>query len=97
MRSVLVMAASAAGCFPAPSFEPGQVIIRVPVEGSNYCRLWFPAIREDTLFSERPQLKDPKDGDLIYLLGPCDHDPLGAGEVQRQREDAKRDQRREYR
>ena len=91
------MAVSTAGCFHAPGFEPGQIISRVPVEGTNYCRLWFPAIREDTLFSSRPQLNDPSDGDLIFLLGPCDYDPLGIEEVQRQRADARRDRRRDNR
>jgi|GEM_PF-7094671 len=91
------MAASTAGCFNAPVFEPGQIISRVQVEGTNYCRLWFPAIREDTLFSSRPELKDPRDGDLIFLQGPCDYDPLGPEEIRRQRADARRDQRSENR
>jgi hypothetical protein len=92
-----VMAASTAGCFSAPTFDPGEVIRRVPVEGSNYCRLWFPAIREDTLFSSQPRLKGPNDGDIIFLYGPCDYDPLGSEEIQRQRADAELNRRRENR
>ena len=69
------------------------VISRVPGSGSNYCRLRFPAIREETLFSPRPMLKDPTDGDIVDFYGPCDHDPLGKSEIARQRADVRRDRR----
>jgi hypothetical protein len=67
------------------------VIRRVPVPGTNHCRLRFPAIREDTLFSGRPELKDPSDGDIIDFYGSCDYDPLGKEEVARQRAQLQRD------
>ena len=67
------------------------VIRRVPVPGSNYCRLRFPAIREDTLYSGRPVLKDPSDGDIVDFYGRCDYDPLGKEEVARQRAQLQRD------
>jgi hypothetical protein len=67
------------------------VIRRVPVPGTNYCRLRFPAIREDTLYSGRPVLKDPNDGDIIDFYGSCDYDPLGKEEVARQRAQLQRD------
>ena len=67
------------------------VIRRVPVPGSNYCRLRFPAIREETLFWDRPVLKDPTDGDIVDFYGPCDYDPLGKQEVARQRAQLWRD------
>jgi len=69
------------------------VISRVPGSGSNYCRLRFPAIREETLFSPRPVLKDPSDGDIVDFYGPCDYDPLGKSEIARQRADVRRDRR----
>jgi len=69
------------------------VISKGPVSGSNYCHLKFPAIREDTLFSSRPQLKDPTDGDMVDFYGPCDYDPLGKSEIARQRADVRRDRR----
>ena len=72
-----VIAASIAGCFSAPTVDADEVVRRVPVADTNYCRLWFPAIREDTLFSSQPRLKDSTDGDIIFLYGPCDYDPLG--------------------
>lgn len=55
-----------------------------------YCHLRFPAIREETLSTNRPVLKDPGEGDIIDFYGPCDHDPLGKAEVDRQRADARR-------
>jgi len=69
------------------------VIGKGPVSGSNYCYLKFPAIREETLFSSRPQLKDPKDGDIVDFYGPCDYDPLGIEQIRRQRADVRRDRR----
>jgi hypothetical protein len=56
----------------------------------TYCHLRFPAIREETLSSDRPVLKDPANGDIIDFYGPCDHDPLGKAEVQRQKDDWRR-------
>lgn len=69
------------------------VISKGPVSGSNYCHLKFPAIREETLFSRRPELKDPTDGDIVDFYGPCDYDPLGKSEIARQRADVRRDRR----
>jgi len=69
------------------------VISKGPVSGNNYCHLRFPAIREETLFSPRPVLKDPKDGDIVDFYGPCDYDPLGKEEIRRQRADVRRDRR----
>lgn len=69
------------------------VVSKGPVSGSGYCHLRFPAISEDTLFSSRPQLKDPKDGDMVDFYGPCDYDPLGIEQIRRQRADLRRDRR----
>jgi hypothetical protein len=63
---------------------PGVISNATLVPGS-YCHLTFPAIREDTLASDRPVLKDPSDGDIIDFYGRCDHDPLGEYEIERQR------------
>ena len=52
---------------------------------NNYCHIRFPAIREGTLFSERPVLKDWSDGDIIDFYGPCAYDPLGKEEIKAQR------------
>ena len=51
----------------------------------RYCHLTFPAIREETLASDRPVLKDPSSGDIIDFYGSCDTDPLGEDQVHQQR------------
>jgi hypothetical protein len=61
------------------------VISSVPADSGSYCYLRFPAIRESTLYWVRPVLKDPASGDIVSFYGPCDHDPLGPSEIQRQR------------
>ncbi len=69
---------------PLPA-APEGVILTVKVPETDYCHLKFPAIREETLYWDRPVLKDPSEGDLIDFYGACDHDPLGKEEVQTQR------------
>ncbi len=61
------------------------VLSKVAVPGTNYCHLKFPAIREDTLYWNRPVLKDRRNGDIIDFYGPCDYDPLGREAIQSQR------------
>ena len=67
------------------------IIYKSAAAANNYCHLKFPAIREDTLYSDRPVLKDPRDGDVVDFYGPCDYDPLGKQEVMRQRADKVRE------
>ena len=71
-------------------------ISKVPDPSGNFCQLKFPAIREDTLFSDRPVLKDPSEGDIIDFYGPCNYDPLGRDSVLRQRFEHRLRMRREY-
>jgi hypothetical protein len=72
------------GVTNAPAAAPGVISNQVFTPGS-YCHLTFPAIREDTLSSDRPVLKDPSEGDIIDYYGSCDHDPLGQDEIETQR------------
>ena len=53
------------------------------VPGSN-CHLTLSAIREDTLSSDPPVLKDPNEGDIIDFYGLCDIEPLGEDQVHQQ-------------
>jgi hypothetical protein len=53
--------------------------------GSNYCKIEFPAIREETLHTNRPVLKDWIEDDIIEFEGPCGYDPLGKEEIEVQR------------
>jgi hypothetical protein len=79
------------------SFAAAEGVISntVLVPGS-YCHLTFPAIREDTLSSDRPVLKDPSSGDIIDFYGSCDTDPLGEDQVQQQRLERQRRWQRNY-
>jgi hypothetical protein len=72
------------------------IISKVPDPSGQYCHLRFPAIRKETIGSNRPVLKDPTEGDIIDFYGPCDYDPLGKAEDQRQRKDLIREFNREY-
>ena len=71
-----------------------SVISKVPNPTGEFCHLKFPAIKEETLYWDRPVLKDPSQGDIIDFYGPCNHDPLGKEEIRRQRDDYERRQRR---
>ena len=53
-------------------------------------------MREDTLLSDRPALKDPSEGDIIDFYGPCNYDPLGRDSVLRQRFEHQIRMRRKY-
>ncbi|MBI4527244.1 MAG: hypothetical protein HY695_25910 [Deltaproteobacteria bacterium] len=75
-----------------PSTEP--ILFKVAAPEGNYCHLKFPAIQEETLFTNHPVLKDPGSGDLVDFYGPCDHDPLGKEEIKAQRADVLRERRR---
>jgi hypothetical protein len=68
-----------------PTLVEAQSAERKKDEAVAYCHLKFPAIREDTLYSDHPVLKDPRDGDFIDFYGPCDYDPLGKDAVLQQR------------
>ncbi|MGH7770538.1 MAG: hypothetical protein ACREQP_24055, partial [Candidatus Binatia bacterium] len=63
---------------------PPRVVGEIPGAPVGYCHLKFPAIDEKTLGTGFPRLERPDSGNIIDFYGPCDHDPLGAEEVQRQ-------------
>ena len=72
------------------------VISNATLTPGSYCHLTFPAIREDTLSSDRPVLKDPSEGDIIDFYGSCDEDPVGKNQVQAQKLDNQHRWEREY-
>jgi hypothetical protein len=78
------------------SWAADGIISRVPDASGKYCNLKFPAIKEDTLTSNRPQLKDPSEGDIVDFYGPCDYNPLSQEEVQRQKGDIQREKHRQF-
>ena len=82
--------------FNSVSWAAEGIISKVPDSSGIYCNLKFPAIKEDTLTSDRPQLKDPSEGDIVDFYGPCDYNPLGKQEVQRQKTDIQREKHRQF-
>ena len=90
--STLLLGALTSGA--APSWAAQGVIYKAAAASGNYCHLKFPAIRRDTLYWDRPVLRDPSDGDIVDFYGPCEYDPLGKEEVQRQRAEERRERGR---
>ena len=84
------------GVSTAPVWAKDGVLLQVKAEAGNYCRLKFPAIREETLSWASPILKDAASGDIIDFYGPCDYDPHGKDAVQTQKRDLERRRQREY-
>ena len=72
------------------------IISKVPDSSGMFCNLKFPAIKEGTLSSNRPVLKDLSENDIVDFYGPCDYDPLGKEEVQRQKGDIYREYTRQF-
>jgi hypothetical protein len=79
-----------------PLWAADGIIAKVPDPSGAYCHLRFPAITEGTLFSDHPVLKDPSEGDIRDFYGPCNYDPSGKEETERQRKDHQRERRRRY-
>ena len=65
----------------------------VLTEGS-YCHTKFESIREETLASSQPLLKDTDD--IVDFYGPCNHDPVGKEEIQSQKIEKQHRFEREY-
>ena len=61
--------------------------------GVNYCQIEFPAIREETLYTDRPVLKDWNASDFVEFVGSCGYSPLGKDEIEAQRAELRRDLR----
>lgn len=60
----------------------GVISQDVMTEGS-YCHTKFESIRDETLASSQPVLKDTDD--MVDFYGPCNHDPVGKEEIQSQK------------
>jgi hypothetical protein len=94
--SMLFLTMSLGGFRNSVLWSADGIISKVPDASGQFCNLKFPAIQEETLTSDRPVLKDPSEGDIIDFYGPCDHDPLGQEEVQRQKGDIQRERHRQF-
>ncbi len=59
------------------------VISKDVLANDSYCHTKFESIREETLASSQPVLKDADD--IVDFYGACNHDPLGKEEIQSQK------------
>ena len=60
-----------------------NVISKDVLTDGSYCHTKFESIREETLASSQPVLKDADD--IVDFYGACNHDPLGKEEIQSQK------------
>lgn len=72
------------------------IVSKVADSSGSFCHLKLPAIKEETLFSDRPVLKDPSEGDFIDFYGPCNYDPLGKEAILQRRSEYRNRMRKEY-
>jgi hypothetical protein len=94
LYSILLLAGTCVMLFSSYLWAAEGIISKVSDSSGTFCNLKFPAIKEETLTSGRPVLKDPSENDIVDFYGPCDHDPLGKEEVQRQKGDIQRERHR---
>jgi hypothetical protein len=87
MKSIkfLLTAVSLTGTLGAAavSTRAETVISKDVLADGSYCHMKFESIRENTLASGQPILKDVDD--IIDFYGPCNHDPLGKEELKSQK------------
>ena len=67
----------------AVSVGAESVISQDVLTDGSYCHTKFESIREETLASSQPVLKDTDD--IVDFYGACNHDPLGKEEIQSQK------------
>jgi hypothetical protein len=65
------------------STQAQTVISKDVLANGSYCHGKFESIREETLASSQPVLKDVDD--IVDFYGPCNHDPLSKEEIQAQK------------
>lgn len=74
-----------------PLIAQGVLSASILAPGVNYCELKFPAITQESLFSDHPVLSSPGTGDIIDFYGPCDENPVGKDQVWHQKLDFEHD------
>ena len=84
LAGALFAAAFGAGISKAHALENQSPWVQSSIEDGSYCHLKFPAVRQSTINTDRPQLKVGS-GDVVDYYGPCNHDPLSSDELTSQR------------
>jgi hypothetical protein len=80
-----VLLLGAMGPNVASASDDVMIVSKDALVTGSCCHMKFPAIREETLATAHPMLKEAGSGDIIDFYGSCDHDPLGIDEVQSQK------------
>jgi hypothetical protein len=83
------------GAFNNATAEDG-ILSKDQLTAGSYCHEKFPAIRQGTLDSDQPALKDSSTGDVIDFYGPCNESPVGKDQVHEQQLDAQHQFQMEY-
>jgi hypothetical protein len=76
------------------SARAGDVISRQVLTDGSYCHMKFESIREESLASAQPVLKNADD--IVDFYGPCNKDPLGKEEIQAQKIEVQHRWERDY-
>jgi hypothetical protein len=81
------------GTMAAGALADDGVLLKEEVVPGSYCHIKFPAISDETLFTNHPELQSSTNADVIDFYGPCDERPTAKDQVRQQREEQNRDWR----
>ena len=81
----ILLLAGNMGITSASAAGVSGVISKDALASGDYCHMKFAAIREETLGSSHPVLKEAYEGDIVDFYGPCDEDPTGKDQIENQR------------
>lgn len=89
LAGLVVIAVSVSARFAAGHVEPGTnakkgVFHAHQLGNTGYCHLKFTPVDRSTLYSQ-PKLLNPMYKIFVDFYGPCDYDPLGPIEIERQK------------
>ena len=74
-----------AGFLAGSAIAKDRIMAKDELSNANYRHMKFPAITEQTLAGNHPQLQDSSSADMIDFYGPCDESPTGMEQVVQQK------------
>lgn len=82
-----------AGAHVEPGVKANKNVVHAHRLGTtNYCNLKFTPVDRATIDTGQPQQLNPMYKILVDFYGPCDYDPLGEVEIERQKHLMRMDQ-----
>jgi len=87
------MAILLTGSIAGSAVAADSVLSKEEVTPGSYCHMKFPAISEQTLFTDYPQPESSTSADVIDFYGPCDESPTAKDLIREQRYEEERDWR----